>query len=53
MDFRIIENLIFVHAKFLFFSASIYIPIINRSRNRESVVSVRYSLQMTSSNACM
>ena len=52
MDFRIIENLIFVHAKFLF-SANIYIPIINRSRNRESVVSVRYSLQMTSSNACM
>ena len=30
-----------------------YIPISNRSRNRESVVSVRYFLQMTSSNACM
>ena len=52
MDVRIIENLIFVHAKFLFFSL-VYIPIINRSRKRESVVSVRYSLQMTSANACM
>ena len=32
--------------------AKIYIPIINRSRNREqSFVSVRYSLQVTSSNA--
>ena len=51
MDFRIIENLIFVHAKFLF--SLVYIPIINRPRNRESVVSVRHSLQMTSSNASM